>query len=392
MGSSGRLRGAGTGERSPAGILGSGLGSRGPPAGDCLPPLPGLRDLDFKKLLNPFRLLTGRTVVVVGLDGSLVATDENLCWVLVNSIGVEGLGAAVTNVAATSLVDSLTLVGRGRGLNRDLGTKRFCLGVTSSTSSSNRGGWLVVGVAGSVVVNRFLMPGSTRSTGLPGFCLLLKREFLVLGPVDLLLATGAFRTSSSSACSATLTSSTAAGFRGSGLGFGLLRCWNSEFLDLGSAASCSRTGLGAGTLDCLIVGTSNITASGSPGCTTVGGSVAIRPGKRAPKRVFASSAESPFSGRTGERAGCSGPKCCVGGRVAKVGTGARFSVSPTIFTFGMNFEVKIFFLFAGIAKSPALPEGLLVSATPSPLLVASSSAVLLIGVTRTELAGLLSGD
>ena len=58
----------------------------------------------------------------------------------------------------------------------------------------------------------------------------------------------------------------------------------------------------------------------------------------------------------------------------------------------MNFEVKIFFLFAGMAKSPALPEGLLVSATPSPLLVASSSAVLLIGVTRTVLAGLLSGD
>ena len=118
---------AGSGEWLPADILGSGLGSRGPPAGDCLPPLPGLRDLDFKKLLNPFRLLTGRAVVVVGLDGSLVATDENLCWVLVNSIGVEGLGAAVTNVAATSLVDSLTLVGRGRGLNRDLGTKRFCL-------------------------------------------------------------------------------------------------------------------------------------------------------------------------------------------------------------------------------------------------------------------------
>ena len=126
MGSSGRLRGAGTGERSPAGILGSGLGSRGPPAGDCLPPLPGLRDLDFKKLLNPFRLLMGRAVVA-GLNGSLVATDENLCSVLVNSIGVDGLGAAVTNVVLT-VVDSLTLVGRERGLNLVLGAKRFCLG------------------------------------------------------------------------------------------------------------------------------------------------------------------------------------------------------------------------------------------------------------------------
>ena len=116
---------AGSGERLPADILGSGLGSRGPPAGDCLPPLAGLRDLDFKKLLNPFRLLTGRAVV--GLKGSLVATDENLCSVLVNSIGVDGLGAAVTNVVLT-VVDSLTLVGRERGLNRVLGTKRFCLG------------------------------------------------------------------------------------------------------------------------------------------------------------------------------------------------------------------------------------------------------------------------
>ena len=390
MASSGRLRGAGTGERSPAGILGSGLGSRGPPAGDCLPPLPGLRDLDFKKLLNPFRLLTGRAVVVVGLDGSLVATDENLCWVLVNSIGVEGLGAAVTNVAATSLVDSLTLVGRGRGLNRDLGTKRFCLGVTSSTSSSNRGGWLVVGVAGSVVVNRFLMPGSTRSTGLPGFCLLLKREFLVLGPVDLMLATGVFlRTDSSSASSATLTSSTTAGFLGSGLGLGPLR-WKREFLDLGSTASCFCTGIGA----CLTRGTSSMTGSGSPGCTTAGGLVAIKPGNRAPKRVSASFAESPFSGRTGERAGCSGPKLCSGGKVANVGTGAKFSVSPTIFTFGMNFDVKIFFLLAGMAKSPALPDGRLVSATEAspPLLVASSSAALLIGVARTEFAGSLAGN
>ena len=116
---------AGSGEWLPADILGSGLGSRGPPAGDCLPPLAGLRDLDFKKLLNPFRLLTGRAVV--GLKGSLVATDENLCSVLVNSIGVDGLGAAVTNVVLT-VVDSLTLVGRERGLNRVLGTKRFCLG------------------------------------------------------------------------------------------------------------------------------------------------------------------------------------------------------------------------------------------------------------------------
>ena len=398
VGGSGR-RGAGTaggGERLPApDILGSGLGSRGPPAGDCLPPLAGLRDLDFKKLLNPFRLLIGRAVV--GSNGWLVATDDSTWLVLVTFLGVEGLGAVVTNVVL-AVVGSLTLVGRERGLNRALGLNRFCRGVSSDTSAilssffPSERDKARVGSAGSVVVNRFLMPGSTRSTGLPGFCLLLKREFLVLGPVDLLLATGAFRTSSSSACSATLTSPTAAGFRGSGLGFGLLRCWNSEFLDLGSAASCSRTGIGAGTLDCLIVGTSNITASGSPGCTTVGDSVAIRPGKRAPKRVFASSAESPFSGRTGERAGCSGPKCCVWGRVAKVGTGARFSVSPTIFTFGMNFEVKIFFLFAGMEKSPALPEGLLVSATPSPLLVASSSALLLIGVTRTELAGLLSGD
>jgi hypothetical protein len=117
---------AGSGERLlPADILGSGLGSRGPPAGDCLPPLAGLRDLDFKKLLNPFRLLTGRAVV--GLKGSLVATDENLCSVLVNSMGVDGLGAAVTNVVLTE-VDSLILVGRERGLNRVLGTKRFCLG------------------------------------------------------------------------------------------------------------------------------------------------------------------------------------------------------------------------------------------------------------------------
>jgi len=116
---------AGSPERLPADILGSGLGSRGPPAGDCLPPLAGLRDLDFKKLLKPFRLLTGRAVV--GLKGSLGATDENLCWVLVNSMGVDGLGAAVTNVVLT-VVGSLTLVGRERGLNRVLGTKRFCLG------------------------------------------------------------------------------------------------------------------------------------------------------------------------------------------------------------------------------------------------------------------------
>ena len=233
------------------------------------------------------------------------------------------------------------------------------------------------------------MPCSTRSTGLPGFCLLLKREFLVLGPVDLMLATGAFRTGSSSACSAALTSSTTAGFLGSGLGFGLR--WNSEFLDLGSAASCSRTGIGAGRLGSFTRGTSNITGSGSPGCTTVGGLVAFNPGKRAPKRVSASFAESPFSGRTGGRAGCSGPKFS-GGRVANVGTGARFSVSPTIFTFGMNFEVKIFFLFAGMEKSPALPDGRLVSGTPSPLLVASSSARLLIGVARTEFAGSLGGN
>ena len=227
------------------------------------------------------------------------------------------------------------------------------------------------------------MPCSTCSTGLPGFCLLLKREFLVLGPVDLMLATGAFRTGSSSAWSAALTSSTTAGFLGSGLGFGLR--WNSEFLDLGSVASSSRTGI-------FTTGTSNNTGSGSPGCTTVGGLVAIKPGKRAPKRVSASFAESPFSGRTGERAGCSGPKLCSGGRVANVGTGARFSVSPTIFTFGMNFDVKMFFLFAGMAKSPALPDGRLVSATPSPLLVASSSATLLIGVARTEFAGSLAGN
>jgi len=116
---------AGSGEWLPADILGSGLGSRGPPAGDCLPPLAGLRDLDFKKLLNPFRLLTGRAVV--GLKGSLVATDENLCSVLVTSIGVDGLGAAVANVVLT-VVDSLILVGRDRGLNRFLGLKRFCLG------------------------------------------------------------------------------------------------------------------------------------------------------------------------------------------------------------------------------------------------------------------------
>ena len=120
---------AGSGERLPADILGSGLGSRGPPAGDCLPPLAGLRDLDFKKLLSPFRLLTGRAVV--GLKGSLVATDENLCSVLVNSMGVDGLGAAVANVVLT-VVDSLTLVGRERGLKRFLGTKRFCLGDCSA--------------------------------------------------------------------------------------------------------------------------------------------------------------------------------------------------------------------------------------------------------------------
>ena len=244
-----------------------------------------------------------------------------------------------------------------------------------------------------MVVNRFLMPCSTRSTGLPGFCLRLKREFLVLGPAaDLMLATGAFRAGSSSAWSAALTSSTTAGFRGSGLGLGGLR-WNSEFLDRGSAASCSRTGIGAGKLASFTRGTSNNTGSGSPGCTTVGGLVAIKPGKRAPKRVSASFAESPFSGRTGERAGCSGPKLCSGGgRVANVGTGARFSVSPTIFTFGMNFDVKMFFLFAGMAKSPALPDGRLVSATPSPLLAFSSSATLLIGVARTEFAGSLAGN
>ena len=237
------------------------------------------------------------------------------------------------------------------------------------------------------------MPCSTRSTGLPGFCLRLKREFLVLGPAaDLMLATGAFRAGSSSAWSAALTSSTTAGFRGSGLGLGGLR-WNSEFLDRGSAASCSRTGIGAGKLASFTRGTSNNTGSGSPGCTTVGGLVAIKPGKRAPKRVSASFAESPFSGRTGERAGCSGPKLCSGGgRVANVGTGARFSVSPTIFTFGMNFDVKMFFLFAGMAKSPALPDGRLVSATPSPLLAFSSSATLLIGVARTEFAGSLGGN
>ena len=237
------------------------------------------------------------------------------------------------------------------------------------------------------------MPCSTRSTGLPGFCLRLKREFLVLGPAaDLMLATGAFRAGSSSAWSAALTSSTTAGFRGSGLGLGGLR-WNSEFLDRGSAASCSRTGIGAGKLASFTRGTSNNTGSGSPGCTTVGGLVAIKPGKRAPKRVSASFAESPFSGRTGERAGCSGPKLCSGGgRVANVGTGARFSVSPTIFTFGMNFDVKMFFLFAGMAKSPALPDGRLVSATPSPLLASSSSATLLIGVARTEFAGSLGGN
>ena len=237
------------------------------------------------------------------------------------------------------------------------------------------------------------MPCSTRSTGLPGFCLRLKREFLVLGPAaDLMLATGAFRAGSSSAWSAALTSSTTAGFRGSGLGLGGLR-WNSEFLDRGSTASCSRTGIGAGKLASFTRGTSNNTGSGSPGCTTVGGLVAIKPGKRAPKRVSASFAESPFSGRTGERAGCSGPKLCSGGgRVANVGTGARFSVSPTIFTFGMNFDVKMFFLFAGMAKSPALPDGRLVSATPSPLLASSSSATLLIGVARTEFAGSLGGN
>ena len=236
------------------------------------------------------------------------------------------------------------------------------------------------------------MPCSTCSTGLPGFCLLLKREFLVLGPAaDLMLATGAFRAGSSSAWSAALTSSTTAGFRGSGLGLGGLR-WNSEFLDRGSAASCSRTGIGAGRLASLTRGTSNNTGSGSPGCTTAGGLVAIKPGKRAPKRVSASFAESPFSGRTGERAGCSGPKLCSGGSVANVGTGARFSVSPTIFTFGMNFDVKMFFLFAGMAKSPALPDGRLVSATPSPLLASSSSATLLIGVARTEFAGSLGGN
>ena len=137
-----------------------------------------------------------------------------------------------------------------------------------------------------------------------------------------------------------------------------------------------------------------MTGSGSPGCTTAGGLVAIKPGNRAPKRVSASFAESPFSGRTGERAGCSGPKLCSGGKVANVGTGAKFSVSPTIFTFGMNFDVKIFFLLAGMAKSPALPDGRLVSATEAspPLLVASSSAALLIGVARTEFAGSLGGN
>jgi hypothetical protein len=58
----------------------------------------------------------------------------------------------------------------------------------------------------------------------------------------------------------------------------------------------------------------------------------------------------------------------------------------------MNFDVKMFFLFAGMAKSPLLSDSRLVSATPSPLLVASSSATLLIGVARTEFAGSLAGN
>ena len=48
--------------------------------------------------------------------------------------------------------------------------------------------------------------------------------------------------------------------------------------------------------------------------------------------------------------------------MARVGTGARFSVLPTMITLGMNLEVKGFLLLAGIEKSPDLPEDLLVSA------------------------------
>ena len=66
VGAEGVTRGPGTGGGEPptAGILGSGLGSRGAASTVCLPPLTELRDLDFKKLMKPLRLVTGGKVVV----------------------------------------------------------------------------------------------------------------------------------------------------------------------------------------------------------------------------------------------------------------------------------------------------------------------------------------
>ena len=78
--------GAGTrGEPTAAGILGSGLGSRGAATAGCLPPLPELRDLDFKKLMKPLRLVTGGRVLVAGdpLGVSSSWSSSKLCFSVV---------------------------------------------------------------------------------------------------------------------------------------------------------------------------------------------------------------------------------------------------------------------------------------------------------------------
>lgn len=76
---------AGSGERLPADILGSGLGSRGAATAGCLPPLPELRDLDFKKLMKPLRLVTGGRVLVAGdpLGVSSSWSSSKLCFSVV---------------------------------------------------------------------------------------------------------------------------------------------------------------------------------------------------------------------------------------------------------------------------------------------------------------------
>ena len=230
-------------------------------------------------------------------------------------------------------------------------------------------------------------PDST-STCLPGFCLRLKREFLVLWPRAGF--TPAFGASKGSSDLAELVETSPVAPTGP---FGLNLLLKREFLDLGVVCSKGltiRAGTGRGWLTSRGEGAGREgcrkNSSGSPGWTTVGASVAIRPGNREENRCSASLADRPAVGTTGAPAGCSGPKLSSTLSLARLGTGARFSVSPTIFTFGMNFDVKMFFLLAGMAKSPALP-GLLVSADSSLLLVASSSGVDLMGVARTVLAG-----